>query len=209
MARVSNPLIGKSANKVGNVVFSTWKGINVLKEKPASVANPRTDGQVSQRSVMTQLVRMARLILPALQVSFREMAVRMSQYNAFVKFNADEAFSRVGAVATFIPANLTASKGTLGPLVDFAKVGLTGRSLSLEWTDNTGTSGANASDEMHLVIVSADGQDIVHMATGDDRIAASTTMTIPGTWSLTGARCCGYFVKADGSQSCDSVNIAV
>lgn len=209
MARVSNPLIGRSKNKIGNVVFSTWKGINVLKEKPASVANPRTDGQVAQRSVMSQLVGMARQILSAIRVSFREMAVQMSQYNAFVKFNADEAFTISGATATFVPANLKVAKGTLGDVSGLVSGTLTSRAKDLEWTDNSGESGANASDILHAVVVNSTGTQIVHIIPGATRVDESVTVNIPGSWSLTGARIMAYFVKADGSQSSDSVNVAV
>lgn len=209
MARVSNPLIGRSKNKVGNVVFSTWKGINVLKEKPASVANPRTDGQVRQRSAFATLVAIARQILPALQVSFRQMAVQMSAYNAFVKANLTEAFTFSGGVATFVPANFVASKGTLPGFQDPVRNGLSGRELDLSWTDNSTDFGASSSDQFRAVIVSADGAHAVAITSEIERSGEGVAFEIPGTFSLTGARCSAYFVKADGSKSSDSWNVNV
>ncbi len=209
MARVSNPLIGRSRNKIGNVVFSTWKGINVLKEKPATVANPRTDGQVSQRSAFSQIVAIARQILAAVQVSFRQQAIEMSAYNAFVKHNLTEAFTISGGTATFVPENMVASKGTLPGIEDFAKDALTDRDLDVLWEDNSSTYGASEVDRFHAVVVSADGLHVEHVFTNIQRADEAATISIPGSWSLTGARCLGYFVNADGSKSSDSVNIAV
>lgn len=208
MARVSNPLIGHSRNKIGGVVFSTWKGINTLREKPASVANPRTPAQVSQRSAFAQMVAMGRQVLGALQVSFRQQAVQMSQFNAFMQANILEAFTIAGALATFVPSELRASKGSLVGFEALAFSGLTGRDLAISWDDNSGTSGANATDAVHIMVVSSDGLSIVDINTGDTRQDNGTIVTVPGAWSLVGARAAVYFVKADGTESSDSENIA-
>lgn len=209
MARISNPLIGRAKNKIGNVVFSTWKGINVLKEKPASVANPRTNGQVRQRSAFSTMVAIARMILPAIQVSFRQMAVQMSAYNAFVRANLTEAFTFSGGVATFVPANFVASKGTLPGLEAPIRESLTGRELEISWTDNSTDYGASATDVLNLVVVSADGSHAEHIEMAQTRESGNSVIEIPGSWSLTGARACAYFVKADGSKSSDSWNTNV
>lgn len=208
MARTSNPLIGHSRNKIGGVVFSSWKGINTLREKPASVANPRSDAQVAQRSALALIVALARNILSALETSFRERAVQMSQFNAFVKANLPQAFSKSGSTATFLPGNLIAAQGTLVGFEDLAFDSGTGRALDYTWTDNTGGSGANASDEVWAVVVSADGLNAAAIPTTDPRTNESTSIVVPGTWSLTGARAALFFVSLDRSQSSDSENVA-
>lgn len=209
MARVSNPLIGKSRNKIGGVVFSTWKGINTLREKPATVANPRTPAQQAQRSAFTQMVAMGRAILGAIQIAFRQRAVQMSEFNAFMRLNLDEAFTVAGAVATFDASRLLAASGTLVPIADFQKDALTGRALDLLWDDNSGSSGANNSDLLYVTVVSADGLNIVNLATGAARDTGAGSVAIPGAWSLVGARAAGYYVSADLAQSSNSVNIAL
>jgi len=209
MARTSNPLIGKSRNKIGGVVMSTWKGINVLREKPATVANPNTNAQQAQRSVMRQLVAMARAILSTLHVSFRQEAVEQSQYNAFIHANAPQAFTKSGATATFVPANLVVAKGTLIEPEDLTATVDTGRDYDLAWTDNTGDSGANASDRFTAVVVNAAGTVIKTITTAATRASAGVSITIPGAWSLTGARLAGFFTTTSGEQSSDSVNVAL
>lgn len=209
MAVVSNNLIGAARNKIGNVVFSTWKGLFVLKNKPASVANPRTDAQVAQRSIITQLVALFRLIPSAVNAGFRQMAVGMSAYNAFVKYNAPEAFTITGSTAALKVEDLTMAKGSLGALLDFESTVDTGRTYDLAWTDNTGSSNANASDTLHVVVIDETGENVYYEDTTEARTAEAATITVPGSWSLTNARVIGFFVKADGSQACDSVNITL
>ena len=43
-------LVGSIVNKAGNFVFSTWKGIQVAKAYQPNVVNPRSEGQVAQRT---------------------------------------------------------------------------------------------------------------------------------------------------------------
>lgn len=207
MARISNPLIGRSANKIGNVVLSTWKGINVMKEKPASVANPRTDGQVSQRSAFAQMVALARLILATLQITFRQQAIKMSAYNAFVKANLTEAFTISGGTATFVPANLVVSKGTLPGFLDLETDTLSGRAGGITFSDNSDEFGASASDRVGVVVVAANGENAYAFLSENTRADGELDFTVPGSWSLTGARVCPFFVNAAGSKSSDSVNL--
>ena len=43
-------LVGSIVNKAGNFVFSTWKGIQVARAYQPNVSNPRSAGQVAQRT---------------------------------------------------------------------------------------------------------------------------------------------------------------
>jgi len=46
MGKISQGILGGFSGKVGSVVGANWKGINYMRAKAVSVANPRTDGQV-------------------------------------------------------------------------------------------------------------------------------------------------------------------
>lgn len=116
MAVVSNVLIGKASGSVGNATFSTWKGINVLKEKAVSVANPRSDKQLMQRSALSQVVAIFRLIPAILNLGFKKLAIKQSAYNAFESNALKNAFDlSAPPVATFVPANMLISKGSIAP----------------------------------------------------------------------------------------------
>lgn len=115
---VSNPLIGKSRQSMGNATFSTWKGINVLKEKPQSVANPQSDGQIQQRSAFSQMVAAFREMPSAVRAGFKKLAVKKSEFNAFVSYNLKNAFDlSVPSVATIVAADVLVSKGTIAQSV--------------------------------------------------------------------------------------------
>ena len=50
MGIIRQGVLGGISGKIGNIVGASWKGINYLRIKPASVANPRTPLQVNQRN---------------------------------------------------------------------------------------------------------------------------------------------------------------
>lgn len=116
MSVVQNPLIGRAKQKLGGTVFTTWKGINVIKGKPLSVANPRTDGQLMQRSAMTQIVAYGRAWSAALNLGFKEQAFQKSAFNAFVGYNLRNAFNYAAPpAATPVPADILLAQGTISP----------------------------------------------------------------------------------------------
>lgn len=88
MATIKQGILGAFSGKVGSVVGSSWKGIAIMKSRPASVANPKTAKQVIQRSKMTAVVGFAKEILPEVIKPLNDRFVsRMSGYNAFIQSN--------------------------------------------------------------------------------------------------------------------------
>ena len=86
MGILQSPL-GKFRQSIGGVTFSNFKGINVAKAKPTSVSNPKTAAQLKQRAAMAFMVAMSRPINTSLRLFWSKLAIKMSQYNAFVKEN--------------------------------------------------------------------------------------------------------------------------
>lgn len=58
MAKI-NPLLGKGTGKVGAFLLQVNSGVQILKEKPVSVANPQTDAQVEQRAKLKLMSQLA------------------------------------------------------------------------------------------------------------------------------------------------------
>lgn len=114
MSIVQNTLIGRARQKIGGSVFSTWKGLNVLKSKPLTVANPKTPGQIQQRSAMSQITKLFRGASGYVALGFKQQAVHMSEFNAFASYNLKNAFNKaVSGVATLVPLDLLFSQGTI------------------------------------------------------------------------------------------------
>ena len=105
MAVPQNTLIGKTRQSVGNVTFTTWKGINVIKSKPVSVADPKTQLQLDQRAKLKNFVIDYRLNSAVINAGFKQQAVKMSAYNA-------------AASANLLSGSMSSDPGT--PIGDFS-----------------------------------------------------------------------------------------
>ena len=57
MGKISQGVLGGFSGKVGNVIGASWKGIDYMRIMPANVANPRTQGQIDQRSKFVTVLR--------------------------------------------------------------------------------------------------------------------------------------------------------
>lgn len=178
----NNSLLGdRATGSAGNVTFANWKGIDYLKQKVTHVTNPNTDGQKNQRARMTAMVNAYRTHTALFVLLFREVAIKMSQFNAFVKTNIIDALSivSVGNVA-LIPANLKISKGSLGDN-GILSVSATeaGSSLTVTFNTTPNESGQSATDKLTLVITDADGAN-------DLKIAIEVAARSAGTYTATG-----------------------
>lgn len=112
MARVQNTLIGRASGSVGNVVFLTWKLLNVTRSKPMSVANPNTIPQQWQRNRFAETVALYNLLKMPLSLGLVNRNRKMTLFNAFQHWNQQNMFTNNpdGSI-NFIPENMVLSKG--------------------------------------------------------------------------------------------------
>jgi hypothetical protein len=93
MAIVENPKIGRARNKLGNTVFYTNKwGVNILREKPIHVHNPRTPVQQANRMRLKKLIFLVHQALNYINVAYAGSVQGMSACNRFVSINMKKCF---------------------------------------------------------------------------------------------------------------------
>lgn len=157
MAVVQNTLIGKASGSVGNATFLSWRGINVLKSKPTSVANPRTPGQTLQRAKLTMIVMLYRAINNIINIGYAARAIKQSAYNAFVKSNIRNIFV-VGAdnVPTINYALVKIAQGTIQSLnLTATAPEANDQQVVLTYDESIIPIGANAEDNVRAVAYDA------------------------------------------------------
>jgi hypothetical protein len=87
MSKFNSIAFGSMTGSIGNVTTSKWRGINVARSKPTTVANPRSDGQVKQRIIFTALVALSRVFSTIFNIGFAKAAIKKTPYNVFVALN--------------------------------------------------------------------------------------------------------------------------
>lgn len=161
MAVVQNTLIGRARGRVGNVVFSTHKGQNILKQKPEIVANPRTASQQLARARFTALLAIGLLLRPILPIGFRQFGGQVSWLNKFMSINSASGLMVLDPnTLVYVPDwnNLVISDGSLYPTPYLGVAD--GTDVTLTWSN---APEANQSDEdiFFAFISGADGQQII------------------------------------------------
>lgn len=154
MAVVQNTLIGRAKRSIGGVTFMTWKGLNVAKSKPVSVANPNTPKQQMRRSVITQLVAIFRQIPGAIDTGFRTQAIHMSAYNAWLGANSKTPwdFSSPPS-ATLLPTDLVMAKGTIAVNDDYnGSADVSDAVVTLTWDPAITGPGQSLTDLSNIIL---------------------------------------------------------
>lgn len=193
MARTQNTLIGRASGSVGGVTFSTWKGINVIKQKPETVANPQTNGQVQQRSGMAQMVAIFRAIATIVNIGFKKLAINMSAYNAFISANLVSAFDyTVAGIATFVPANLFTAKGTMESTVMTSVVAdVSVGFVTFTWPTSATGLGQSVDDEANIAVLNITLNEWIFEEFTGARSDGTGGTTLPATW-VAGNNLAGY-----------------
>lgn len=208
---VSNPLIGKSKKSMGNATFSTWKGINVLKEKAVSVANPQTDAQLRRRNALSQIVAAFRFMPSAIRAGFKKLAIKKSEFNAFSSYNLKNAFTYIsGSTAVFVPADALISKGTIALTpIAAAPADRSNNAIAFSWDAGSLQPGQSTTD----VPIMAAYNITLNEWTGEigdaTRADEQDTLALPANWA-TGNTLRVYlgFYNPFSGESSDSDNKA-
>lgn len=211
---VQNTLIGKSKQSIGNATFTTWKGRNVLKSKPVSVANPQTDAQVMRRSALTQAVALYRKVSGVINAGFNELATTISAYNAFCSYTLKNAFDySAPPVASFVIDDALISKGSIAQqLLDSVAGSAASNDIVVTWDASTLQPGQSVNDKLLAVVINNTSDVTQGYVTSVARSAETATLSFSD--GLTLADDCDVlvgFISSDGNKSSDSVytNIAV
>jgi len=210
MAVTQNPIIGRARNKFAGAIFSTWKGLNVLRSSPLTVANPRTQAQINQRNKLALMVDLYRKIASAVAVGYRQQAIKKSEYNAFASEMLLNAMDVDGSNnVTFVAEDVLIAKGTMGTT---AITGATddGTDITVEWDETAPLSeGQSATDLAYVVTFDGNSEstlDHVGLSLGSaERSAGEVVFALPDGASAIPAHTYLFFASQNDDEVSDSV----
>jgi len=175
MGKIPQGILGGVSGKVGGVVGTSWKGINVIKTKPLSVANPRTSGQVAQRTKFGNVTSFgSRILAEIIKPNWDRFASRQSGYNAFVSQNIEHFEDALPSA----DGAMLITKGVMETenfSIDTAVHG--SPDVVINWTSNVGPkfrAGNDLADEVAINRASGEIVVIGGEATRDDETSTFT-----------------------------------
>jgi hypothetical protein len=207
MAIVQNPITGRSKGKFASAVFSKQFGKNTMRSKPIEVRNPKTQLQREQRAKFSLMVELARKFLDFIRLGFKQAAVGMSQFNAFMQSNILDVITGVYPNYAIDYTKLVVTKGTLTGADDATANAVAGHKVTITWTDNTGTGDALATDKAMLLILNKDSKKVVQDVTTKTRLNATADLTVPASWVGHEVHAYISFINEAGNRTADSVYI--
>lgn len=149
MGVIKQGILGAFSGKVGSVIGGSWKGIAYMRSRPASVANPKTAGQVTQRNSFTAMILLASELLTVIvKPLWDRFAQFESGYNAFTSANIK---TFVNGVFTNFSKFIIARGKLVGfdtPTLDAA---VASETMRVDFLDNTGDGDALATDVAFVV----------------------------------------------------------
>jgi hypothetical protein len=204
MGKISQGVLGGFSGKVGNVVGGTWKGIDYMRIKPANVTNPRTEGQVDQRSKFSTVLRFLQPMTDFLRVGFKLYANKMTQFNAAMSYNLNNAIT--GAYPNFMVdyASALVTRGNLTGAANGAASSPSAASVEVSWTDNSGSGSAQATDKALIVLLNTTRQEAVFTTAGPARSAGTETISVPSEYTGEDVEVFLGFISEDGSKVANS-----
>jgi len=207
MGKINQGILEGVSGQVGNVIGGTWKGIDYLRIKPSSVANPKTPDQVDQRTKFVTVLRFLQPITEFLRTGFKKYASGMTQFNSAMSYNLLNAvtgtypnFSIDYGSALVSKGNLT---GALNPAVTSSSAGV----VDFSWDNNTGSGNAQGTDKTLLVIYNPSKEQAVYETEGASRSVTSDSLAVPSDFSGDTVEAFIGFISEDGKQIADSVYI--
>lgn len=204
MGKISQGVLGGFSGKVGNVVGGTWKGIDYMRIKPANVTNPRTEGQVDQRSKFSTVLRFLQPMTDFLRVGFKLYANKMTQFNAAMSYNLNNAIT--GAYPNFMVdyASALVTRGNLSGAANGAASSPSAGDVQITWDDNSGSGSAQATDKALIVLLNTTRQEAVFTIAGPARSAGTETISVPSEYTGEDVEVFLGFISEDGSKVANS-----
>lgn len=203
MGKISQGVLGGFSGKVGNVVGGTWKGIDYMRIKPSNVANPRTAGQVNQRSKFSTALKFLQTMKGFIRVGFKSYANRMSQFNAAMSYNLNNAVSGTGANVTLDYANALVSRGGLTGVFN-GNATSSSNDVEFKWTDNSGSGNAKETDKAMFLVYNPSKELSIYETAGPDRSTEAYKLIVPGDFVGDDVEVYMGFVSEDGKSVSDS-----
>jgi hypothetical protein len=183
MGKIKQGILGPVAGKIGNVVGGSWKGVDYLRSIPASVTNPRTILQLSQRSRFLVMMRFLRPMLPFLKLGFKSMATRMSTFNAAMSYNVRHAVSGVFPDMDVQYEQVMVSRGNLpGVLITGLDSPAAGEIL-VSWDGDSDYSNADPTDRVMVLVYNQNRHDVRYSFDAGSRETGNATFYLPLGWT--------------------------
>jgi hypothetical protein len=183
MAQLKTGILGKVSGKVGNVVGINWKGKNYLRTVAASVNNPNTELQFSQRLKFGTVIKFLQPITEFIRVGYKTQAVNMTAFNAAFSYNFHNALKGDFPDYSIDYPSAMVSRGNMAGAVNPASSSTEAAKVVLSWDPASGSGQSSETDTVIFVVCNPDKQEAVYSLNAGTRADGSLEVVLPSAYS--------------------------
>lgn len=209
MGKISQGVLGGFSGKVGNVIGGSWKGIDYMRIKPSSVANPKTEGQVSQRTKFTAALQFLQPLKDFVKVGYKGYANKMTEFNSAMSYILGNAITGEAPDFTIDYSAALLSRGGLPGALNATAISTVPGSISVNWADNTLNGTASATDKSLIALYNADKMEAIFTLDGASRATGAQSLVVPDNYSGDDVHAFISFQSADGNSISNSIYIGL
>jgi len=183
MGKINQGILGGFSGKVGNVIGGNWKGIDYMRVKPASVANPRTEGQLDQRSKFSTVLKFLQPMKDFIKVGYKGYANQMTEFNSAMSYNLKNAVTGTYPDYEIDYANSLISRGGLASALNGAATSALAGRIEFTWDNNSDAGNASMTDKAYVLAYNKVKNEVVYSLSTATRMVGRHTLTVPDSWS--------------------------
>lgn len=202
MGKINQGILGGFSGKVGNVIGGNWKGIDYMRVKAANVSNPRTEGQVDQRTKFTTVLEFLQPMKDFLKVGFKDYANKMTQFNSAMSYNLKNAIE--GTFPNYVvdyQSALVSRGGLAAALNPSAGMGGGMSEVAFTWDNNSGDGNASEADTSMLLVYNQAKKEAIYVLQGSTRAIGSFDVSVPTNYGGDELQCFVSFISETGEVS--------
>lgn len=196
MATITEGINGGVSGKVGTVIGTEWRGIKCIRSMPASVSNPRSQGQLDHRAKLATIVQFLKPITPFLRIGFDSQAVRMSAFNAAARYNYRNALTGVYPDVALDYSKVLVSCGTLTGALNPEVITTTTGQVDFRWENNSNGMVVRSNDRVLMVVYNPRLHVAVSVEGGNNRGSGRQSVTVPSAFKGDELQCYIAFENA-------------
>lgn len=186
MGTIKQGILGGFSGKVGTVIGSSWKGISYMRGRAQSIKNPRTEGQVEQRSKFALTLDFLKPITAYVRTGYKTYATKQTAFNAAMSYIVKNAVSGAFPNYALDFSRALVSRGSLTQ-PSIPNVSMSAGRATVTWNDNSGQGEA------------------VFSTAAATRADQSAELNFPADWNGDTVELYIGFASADGINIANSI----
>ena len=201
MGKFSRGILGNFSGKIGQVVGSTWRGIDYMRSMPRIRKNRLlSPAQVAQQAKFGMMTAFLNPLRTVLDVGFRNTPSKATTYNHALADNISEAISGEYPALVLEYSLVKLSRGLMPGGSNPSVIAAPGGILQFSWGDNTGKGKALATDRAVALVYSPELNDSEYSMGEATRADQSLIITLPPEFAGKAVETWIFWAAASGKE---------